>query len=166
MDAKVVLSEMSAKRHVTYVVSLMKIIQITRFEKNTQLFHYFTHFAENDPKPKPQCETKNCCKTGEYEFDEYNQCERVCCDEENTLGPEEHCNKLDDHEFHCSMMNRITGQWTPTTLTQSLDDVIRCECEWTGVLVDPQYDEQPHVSMYRISYDIDMTQPTKHLSLN
>ena len=94
-------------------------------------------------KPKPQCETPNCCKTGEY-FDEYDDeyhCERVCCDEENTLGPEEHCNKLDDHEFHCSMMNRITGQWTPTTLTQSLDDVIRCECEWTGVLVDPQYDK-------------------------
>ena len=33
MDAKVVSSEISAKRHVTYVVSLMEIIKFTRFEK-------------------------------------------------------------------------------------------------------------------------------------
>ena len=33
MDAKVVLSEMSAKRHVTYVVSRIKIIYFTRLKK-------------------------------------------------------------------------------------------------------------------------------------
>ena len=106
-------------------------------QKNPHHFPDSQMFPYGLPWRKASDNCKNCDKSLKLNF----ECERVCCDEENTLGPEEHCNKLDDHEFHCSMMNRITGQWTPTTLTQSLDDVIRCECEWTGVLVDPQYDE-------------------------
>ena len=111
--------------------------------KNTQLFHYFTHFAENDPKPKPQCETKNCCKT---EYDGEYHCERVCCDDENTLGPIEHCERLGPlgrgyNELRCSIISQISSDGSflidnnaKPTLTQALDDNIKCRCQWNGVV--------------------------------
>ena len=105
--------------------------------KNTQIFHYFTHFAENDPKPKPQCESKNCCKT---EYDGEYHCERVCCDDENTLGPIEHCKGLGYHDLSCLIISQISSDGSFTfdhvtpTLTQALDDNIKCTCQWNGVV--------------------------------